>query len=151
MAGGAVLGILTDFRFLSTGKNRYSFSEVRVGLTVPPGLLKLIESVVGPQNIIRTAMLASAFKPEEAKAVGLADELFPRDKLLANVEKFMKRLFELPLANMRSVKANLRRDRLAMLENFNEDLQNMKGVLSGNIEEGLRAVLERRRPRFDNP
>ena len=152
MAGGAVLGIVTDFRFMGNGKYRYSFSEVRVGLTIPPGLLAIIESVVGPENLVRVAMLAEAFKPEEALSIGLVDRVFEHEKTLELSEKTMRSLLEMPQKSMRSVKKTIRQKYLQSLDSLAGDQLNFfKNFLEGNLVEGLTAVKERRRPQFQNP
>ena len=47
MAGGAVLGILADYRFISP-KTKYSFSEVALGIPMTHLLVEIIKNVVGP-------------------------------------------------------------------------------------------------------
>ena len=147
MAGGAVLGILCDFRFMAEGKHRYSFSEVRVGLTLPASIMGVLEGVVGPQHLRAAGMLGEAFRPDEALRIGLVDRVVPPDELHAEAERFLKQQFEIPRAGMSMVKESMRRQRLEHLRNY-EELSGLERFLSGNFEEGLRAVLERRRPHF---
>ncbi|MCE9596804.1 MAG: enoyl-CoA hydratase/isomerase family protein [Spirochaetia bacterium] len=152
MAGGAVIGALTDFRYLAEGKYSYCFSEVRVGLTIPDVLLDIIQTITGPHHLRQIAMLAERYKPEECLQIGLADRLVPADKLLAESEKYLRSMFELPLASIRSVKENLR---LPIIQKFDAYLnsgdQKFAVFLEGNFVEGLSAVMERRRPKFKNP
>jgi enoyl-CoA hydratase/carnithine racemase len=75
MAGGAVLAILSDWRFMSRDKSRISFSEVAVGLTIPKAIINLIESATGPGPLREIAMLGSAIKSTDAKRMGLVDEV----------------------------------------------------------------------------
>ncbi len=147
MAGGAVLGILCDFRFMAEGKHRFSFSEVRVGLTIPGSILGILEGVVGPQHLRDAAMLGELFRPEEAFRIGLVDRVVPPDELHEQAERYIKSLFEIPQAGMTLVKEDMRAARLANLRRI-EDLTKLEPFLEGNFEEGMRAVLERRRPRF---
>jgi enoyl-CoA hydratase/carnithine racemase len=152
MAGGAVLGILSDFRFMGDGKYRLGFSEVPVGLTIPAFLIDLIEGVVGPRYVKKVALLGTAFRAEEAHAIGLVDEVFAHAELEAQAENYFRRLMQsLPQASLRSVKRNMRAGRLAKLEAAAGSEQHLRDFLSGNFEEGLRAVLERRKPVYTNP
>ncbi len=152
MAGGAVLAILTDFRFMANARGRYSFSEVRVGLTIPPILLELVESVVGNRNLIDVAMIPKAFKPQEALAINLVDRVCEPEQLLPAAEKHLTSIFELPLKSVQSVKIAMRADLLNKVDTHHtHDLKGLRNFLEGNFEEGLTAVKERRRPRFANP
>ncbi|TGK20199.1 enoyl-CoA hydratase/isomerase family protein [Leptospira fluminis] len=150
MAGGAVLGILTDFRFMSDGKARYCFSEVLVGLTIPPTLLNIIESVVGKGKLKDVAMLGTAYKPEEAKTIGLVDQIFPAAELHKKSEDYMLNMLNLPQASLESLKKSIRKNLILEFDAPTDHLiQEFKPFVSGNFDEGLKAVLERRKPKFD--
>ncbi|MCB1307352.1 MAG: enoyl-CoA hydratase/isomerase family protein [Leptospiraceae bacterium] len=152
MAGGAVIGIAADFRFMGDGKYRYAFSEVPVGLTIPLILLKIIERTVGPHKLRDVAMLGQAFTPAEAKAIGLVDEVWPERDLYARTESYLAKLLPLSQRSLRNVKRNIRAPIVDELEQTTaESLSDLESFLSGNFEEGLRAILDRRRPDFQNP
>jgi len=151
MAGGAVIAALTDFRFFAEGKYSFCFTEVRVGLTLPPMLVDVIERITGPQHLRRVAMLAERFKPEECLAIGFADRLLKPENLREEGQKYLKSLFDLPLSSLRSVKEQLQRPALEAFDRALVDPSGFKSFLGANFEEGLRAVVERRRPRFSNP
>lgn len=152
MAGGAVLAILCDFRFMAAGKNRLGFSEVPVGLTVPEFLIRLIEGVTGPQHLVKVAMLGTAFRPEEALAIGLVDRVVDAEDLDRVVEDYLRGLCELPLKSMQDVKASIRAPRLELVRAASgASPGHLRHFLTGNFDEGLRAVQERRRPNFANP
>ncbi len=152
MAGGAVLAILCDFRFMAAGKNRIGFSEVPVGLTVPEFLIRLIEGVVGPQHLVKIAMLGTAFRPEEALEIGLVDRVVPADELDQVAQDYLQGLCELPLESVQDVKASIRAPRMELVRTASgESLAHLRHFLSGNFDEGLQAVKERRKPKFVNP
>ena len=149
MAGGAVIGIATDFRLLAEGKYSYCFSEVKVGLTIPEFLLEMISQVTGPHHLRSLAMLAERFRPEECLAMGLADKIVPRENLLIESRKYLLSLSDRPLSSMRSVKENMHAGTLARIDRFLESQEDtFFQFLGANFEEGLKAVLERRRPQF---
>lgn len=150
MAGGAVMAILSDWRFMSREKSRIAFSEVAVGLVIPRVIINLIESATGSQHLRTIAQLGTAIKSVDAQAMGLVDEVFGNGTVLREAEKYAKRLFDLPLASVRSVKRMLREKNIQALE-AGEGLAEMQTFLGDNFNEGLRAVQERRRPKFKNP
>lgn len=152
MAGGAVLGMLADLRFMGDGKYRYSFSEVRVGLTIPGIILSLVESVIGRRSLTEVCMLGEAYHPSEALAVGLVDRVVPHDTALDQAVQYARALTEYPQASLRSAKRAVRADLRARFASLTRaDLEEFRSLLSGNFEEGLLAVKERRRPKFKNP
>lgn len=151
MAGGAVLGMLTDFRFMSAEKCRYCFSEVHVGLTIPAPLMDVVESIVGPENLVKAVMLGKAFKSDEALRIGLADAVFPKAELNTEAEKFMRKLLQSPLQSLVSIKRNIRSRKMAKLKDIEKKImKEIRPFLSGNFEEGLLAVKEKRKPNYKN-
>jgi enoyl-CoA hydratase/carnithine racemase len=150
MAGGAVLAILSDWRFMSRDKSRISFSEVAVGLTIPKAIINLIESATGPGPLREIAMLGSAIKSTDAKRMGLVDEVFDNGTTVKEAERYLKRVFELPLASVRSVKQILRADNLAALRS-REGLDTLSSFVGAeSFVEGLSAVRDKRRPKYKN-
>ncbi len=152
MAGGAFLGLLTDSRFMAKGKAKYCFSEVKVGLTIPPVFLELMKTVIGHSNLTQAAMLARIYNPEEAQAIGLVDQVFAPEKLSQKSEEYMENLFKLPQASIQHVKSSIRAPYLEMLNaHVKSNQDDFSAFLTGNFEEGLRAVMARRAPVFTNP
>ena len=155
MAGGAVLAILCDFRFMAgaDSKARIGFSEVPVGLTMPAFLLEIIEGVVGPQHLVQIAMLGRAFRASEALAMGLVDETPPLAELETRAETYLREIMDsLPLASVQNVKASIRTKRLAaVMAAAPSTVADLRPFITGNFDEGLRAVQERRKPQFQNP
>lgn len=151
MAGGAVLAILSDWRYMSRDKSRISFSEVAVGLTIPKAIINLIESATGPGALREIAMLGSAIKSTDAQRLGLVDEVFDNGTTVKEAEKSLKRIFELPLASVASVKQILRADNIAGLKQ-REGLETLAAFVGAeSFVEGLSAVRDKRRPKYKNP
>ena len=150
MAGGAVLAILSDWRYMSREKSRISFSEVAVGLTIPKAIINLIESATGPGPLREIAMLGSAIKSSDAQRLGLVDEVYDNGTTVKEAEKYLKRLFDLPLASVASVKQILRADNLAALQG-REGLETLSSFVgAASFIEGLSAVRDKRRPKYIN-
>lgn len=151
MAGGAVIAILSDWRFMSRERSRISFSEVAVGLTIPKAIINLIEAVTGPGSLREIAMLGSAIKSVDAQRLGLVDAVFDNGTTVKEAEKYLRRIFELPLASVRSVKQILRANNIAALKS-REGLETLGSFVSAeSFVEGLSAVRDKRRPKFKNP
>lgn len=150
MAGGAVLAILSDWRFMSRDKSRISFSEVAVGLTIPKAIINLIEAATGPGPLREIAMLGSAIKSTDAQRLGFVDEVFDNGTTVREAEKYLKRVFELPLASVASVKHILRANNIAALKN-RDGLDTLAAFVGADsFVEGLSAVRDKRRPKHNN-
>lgn len=151
MAGGAVIAILSDWRFMSRERSRISFSEVAVGLTIPKAIINLIEAATGPAPLREIAMLGSAIKSVDAQRLGLVDAVFDNGTTVKEAEKYLRRVFELPLASVRNVKQTLRGNNIAALKS-REGLETLGAFVSADsFVEGLSAVRDKRRPKFKNP
>lgn len=150
MAGGAVLAILSDWRFMSREKSRISFSEVAVGLTIPKAIINLIEAATGPGPLREIAMLGSAIKSTDAQRMGFVDEVFDNGTTVREAEKHLKRVFDLPLASVASVKQILRANNIAALKN-RDGLDTLAAFVGADsFVEGLSAVRDKRRPKYNN-
>lgn len=72
MAGGAVLALAADYRYMLAGGGRIGFSELAVGLPLPlvytHGMHRVVQAAA-----VRSLVEGNAFKPDEALAIGLID------------------------------------------------------------------------------
>ncbi len=150
MAGGAVLGLLADFRFMGEHCGRYSFSEILVGLIIPTLLQTILKTVVQPAHIAEV-IFGKAYKPAEAQEIGLVNKVFPSELLAKEAEKVLKNLFRLPQENVRTTKVLLRQEVLQKIRSQKKEmLDELMPFFNDNLREGIRAVMENRRPVFDS-
>ncbi len=149
MAGGAVLGLISDYRIAADRGLRYSFSEAMIGLTLPDVLLAILRSVIGGgRHVKKAAMESYAYKPPEALAVGLLDAIYPLEKLKSSCEKFIKRLLRSHLASLKSIKKNLRGELVEKYfspEQTERDILTLTPFLGPSLEETMERVLKRKR------
>lgn len=151
MAGGAIIALMADFRLLSEGRFRFSFSETGIGLFIPGPVLNILESVVSKKELTRAALLAYPYTPKEAHLVGLADELLAPEDYKRKLNIFIKKILDLPQKSLLRMKEELRRENLRAFENFRKDpsgMEEFKNYLRGDFEIALRAIVERKRPVF---
>jgi enoyl-CoA hydratase len=149
-AAGSVLAMAADARFMAEGKSRISFPEVMLGISMPEAMIAMLRTRVGEHNLAPLVQTGDALKAEECLARGVVDELFPREELLVQGEKFMRRLFQKPLSGFRAVKKNLRRQTLELFAN-DPSLDDFAVLMGANFDEALKSGVEGRRPRFINP
>lgn len=149
-AAGSVLAMATDWRFMAAGKSRISFPEVMLGISMPEAMIRMIASHAGAHNMATLIQTGDMFKAEDCLRLGIVNEIVPGDDLMNQGEKFMRRLFQKPLAGIRAVKQNLRRENLVFFDN-DPSLASFVDLMGSNFEEALRSSVEGRRPRFVNP
>lgn len=149
-AAGSVLAMAADWRFMAEGKARISFPEVMLGISMPEAMIAMLRTHVGEHQLATLIGTGDSFKAEDCLRLGVVNALFPREELLTQGEKFMRRLFQKPLGGFRAVKKNLRRHTLALFEN-DPSLADFETLMGVNFEEALRATVEGRRPKFQNP
>lgn len=72
MAGGCVISIAADYRFMLSGAGRIGLTELMVGLPLPVVYLHGLHRIVAP-HAVRGMLEGAALKPEEALEIGLVD------------------------------------------------------------------------------
>jgi enoyl-CoA hydratase/carnithine racemase len=73
-AGGCILAMLADYRFMAEGKYRIGLNEVPVGIIVPPSIFHLYAFWIGTGSAAQYLAEGKLHTVEEALAIGLVDE-----------------------------------------------------------------------------
>ena len=81
-AGGTVLAIMTDYRIMSKGNYLIGLNEVAVGLSMPIGIGRVFQSLLGERVAEKMTLKGQLIDPENAKIRGLIDDVVESDKLL---------------------------------------------------------------------
>ena len=119
-AGGCILALCCDYRFISQGRKMMGLNEINLGVPIPYPALNILEKLVGPKNAQEIVYQGKFYTPSEQKSIGLIDEIIEPEKLLEygmnrilNIEKT-----SLPAFNL--IKADLQK---AIVENIKKNLQ----------------------------
>jgi enoyl-CoA hydratase/carnithine racemase len=91
-AGGAIFAISSDFRFVSMGRRFIGLNEIKIGVPVPylPDLI--LRQLVGDRCATDMMYSGKFVEPEEAKRIGLVDDVFESKDL---EEKAVAKIAEL--------------------------------------------------------
>jgi len=116
-AGGCILAITADFRFMAEGNFKIGLNEVPVGIVVPMPVYKLYSMWTGTRNAYQFLIQGKLLTPSEAHQAGLVDAVFPQESLLANAEAAMRQLMKLDLGTFSKTKLSLRADIIHSLRN----------------------------------
>lgn len=88
IAGGCVLAICCDHRFIVEGKKLMGLNEVKLGVPVPYPAYVMLEQLVGPRNAYKVSSTGDFFEPEKALDLGLVDNVLPIGEVMkASLEK----------------------------------------------------------------
>jgi enoyl-CoA hydratase/carnithine racemase len=91
-AGGAIFAISSDFRLVSMGRRFIGLNEIKIGVPVPylPDLI--LRQLVGDRCATEMMYSGKFVEPEEAKRIGLVDDVFESKDL---EEKAVAKIAEL--------------------------------------------------------
>lgn len=150
MAGGAILAITADFRFMVKETGRLCFSEPKVGLPIPEAVTAAIAAHCAPAHLREVVMLGKNMDAQTAFQFGLADALAEDTAALqALVEKQVSRLARLSPMVLAETKRGMRADVLAKSEKFQKDPGDFANFVAAEfLGEGLQALVEQRQPEF---
>jgi enoyl-CoA hydratase/carnithine racemase len=81
IAGGCMLANACDHRIMVSGKAKISLNELSFGSSVFAGSVEILRFLVGSGNAQKVLISASMYSAEEARAMGLLDDVVHGDEL----------------------------------------------------------------------
>lgn len=144
-AGGAVLSLYCDYRIMADGEYRIGFNEVQVGIPMPLAILRCVERLVGARQAERLCVGGLLISPEEARRIGLVDELMPLERVVERAIEWAKGIVALPPNAMARTRDATRAGFVRLME---EGLASESELLVDNwfseeTQSTLRKVVER--------
>jgi enoyl-CoA hydratase/carnithine racemase len=120
-AGGCILAITADFRFMAEGNFKIGLNEVPVGIVVPQPVYKLYSMWVGTRNAYQFLIQGKLLNPQEAFSAGLVDGIYPQEKVFEATEAAVRQMMTLDAGTFAKTKLNLRKEVLHSLKNDFEE------------------------------
>ncbi len=149
MGGGMNLALACDLRIAS---DRAIFSQafVNIGLHPDWGGTFLLPRMLGTGRTLEMFLLGDPMKADQALELGLVNYVVPHEKLEAETKKLAERLAAGPALAIGLMKQALYERLETQLDSMmeHEVEAQMKCFESEDFEEGLKAFLEKRRPKF---
>ena len=82
IAGGCILGLCCDYRFISDGRKLIGLNEIKLGVPVPYVADCILRHLIGYRNA-RDVMDSGGFlEPEEAHKLGMVDRILPTEDVV---------------------------------------------------------------------
>jgi enoyl-CoA hydratase/carnithine racemase len=150
MGGGLELAMACDLRFAAAGNWNFGMPEIKLGVIPGEGGTQLLGRIVGPSRALDLMLQGGSFGPDRALELGLVDRVVPADRLMAETEAYARKLTEGPIQAIGFLKIALTEGLEMPLPAgfaFERQLQN-ELLKSADSQEGARAFLEKRAPRF---
>jgi enoyl-CoA hydratase/carnithine racemase len=149
VGAGLGLAVMTDFR-VACPEARFSANFTRLGFHPGFGLTATLPRLIGPQKAALMLYTARRFTGEQAKEMGLVDELVPQDRVRQAAHDLAAEIAEsAPLAVV-STRETLRRGLAAAVQAATEREYQEQTWLrqTEDYREGVKAMAERRLPDF---
>lgn len=109
IAGGCMLALACDLRIMVSGKAKISLNEIGFGSSVFAGSTEMLRFCVGSKNATKILYSGAMYTAEEAKVLGLIDEVTAEEDLIHEATKLALGLSEKPGSAFTSIKLLLRK------------------------------------------
>ncbi len=146
---GLTLVTWCDF-VIASERARFGYPEVRIGIPAIVGATRLPQRI-GWADAMELLLIGEAVDAERARQMGLVWRVVPHDDLMGEARRLADRLVEgAPLAQRAMKEAAVRARHLSLLEaiRFGETMRRVV-TATADAEEGIRAIRERRPPRWE--
>jgi 2-(1,2-epoxy-1,2-dihydrophenyl)acetyl-CoA isomerase len=150
-AGGGGLGLVCASDIVVAAQSAKFFSgAVRVGMAPDGGSSVTLTQLVGLRHALRILLTNPTLTAAEARDIGLVTEVVADDNLLDRATELATMLAALPAQALSATKRLVWSGIGAAVEQRLAEESRTVSELSGTADalEGLRAVIERRQPRF---
>jgi enoyl-CoA hydratase/carnithine racemase len=84
IAGGCILALCCDYRFMAAGKKLIGLNEIKLGVPVPYLADCILRELVGVRLARQIMETGDFYSPEQALQLGLVDQALPLEILLPN-------------------------------------------------------------------
>ena len=150
IGGGAAIALTADLRYAADDA-RFAVPPARLGLGYHTAGIRALIRTVGFSATADLLFTGRRVTAEEARHIGLVNEVFAKDALDENVDRLAHMIADNAPLTIRSTKITLQE--LAKLE-VERDLGRIKESIercyqSEDFEEGVRAFMEKRKPQFE--
>jgi enoyl-CoA hydratase len=142
IAGGCILVSTADYRVMARGPARIGLPELRVGVPFPRLPLEIVAARVSPAELRALVYSARTMEADEAKAVGLVDEVVDPDQLLDCSIAHANALAEIPAQTFALTKRALNAGLLERVANA-DAAATVAAWHSAEVYDGIRRYLEK--------
>ena len=150
LGGGLELALACDFRFMADGGGLIGLPEVRLGMIPSFGGTQRLPQIVGRAKAIEMMFKGLQLSPQEAREIGLVNDVFP-------CEDLEQRSFDYALRLARQAVGAMGRIKRCIITGYREGFDAglsmefkafKENIRSQDAREGIDAFLSGRKPMF---
>ena len=148
--GGLEMVLHCDIRFAAADA-RLGQPEINIGFIPPVGTTQALARLIGRPRAIRYLYEGTLVPAEEALAMGLVDLIYPPEHLHAEVQTYAESLAQKPARALAAIRRTITEGGAVSFEKGLKLEYETAVALAGtsDFEEGIRAFLEKRKPRWE--
>jgi enoyl-CoA hydratase/carnithine racemase len=149
IGGGLAIAVCADLR-IAADDTKMALPPARLGLGYHLAGVERVVEVVGPSTAAEMLFTARQYSAEEALAVGLVNRVVPKAALVAETERYVRDIASNAPLTIRAAKRAIGEVQRAAGERDAAAVARLVAACfeSEDYAEGVRAFLEKRRPRF---
>lgn len=106
IAGGCILTLCCDYRFVSEGRKLIGVNEIKLGVPVPFVADCILRRLIGYRKARNIMDTGDFYEPDEALILGLVDKVLPLDEVLSRSIEEAKKLSSVSSSAFAVVKNN---------------------------------------------
>jgi len=106
LAGGCILALCCDWRFIAEGRKLMGLNEVKLGVPVPYLADRVLHALAGVRYARRIMECGDFYTPAEALEMGMVDQVLPVEAVVNNALEHAEKLGSLPGAAYGMIKQN---------------------------------------------
>lgn len=150
MGAGLDMALACDIRIASESA-KMAASYVKVGIVPGDGGAYFLPRLIGVDKALELLWTGDVLSAADAKQLGLVTHVVPDDGLDAFVEAYVQRLAEGPQQAIRFTKRAVYQGLQTDLRSSLDYISSAMGIVTelGDYHEGVKAILEKRKPRFE--
>ena len=150
IGGGLGLSLVADFR-IGCPESRFSANFSRLGFHQGFGTTVTLPRVIGPQNAAMMMLTGRRLKGQEAFDIGLIDYLVPLKEVRTKAIELAEEISEAGPLAVQSIRATIRAGLAEQVEEIVswELSEQVRLQSTKDFKEGIKASLERRKPKFE--
>ncbi len=151
LGGGCELAVFCDLVVSSQGV-KYGQPEIQVGV-FPPIAAQIMPRIIGRKAAMELILSGKIISAEEARAMGLVNQVVPEEELEEATATFVKPYLKLSAEVLRKTKKAVS---AGLMDDFEPSLKAIEDIYlnelmqTADAQEGLKAFLEKRKPEWKN-
>jgi cyclohexa-1,5-dienecarbonyl-CoA hydratase len=151
LGGGCELAVFCDL-VVTSDDAKFGQPEIQVGV-FPPIAAQLMPRIIGRKSALELILSGKIVSAEEAKRLGLVNQVVAKDELNAATSDFVKPYLKLSAevlrVTKRAITSGLMDDLEPSLKKI-EDIYLNELMKTADAHEGLKSFLEKRKPEWKN-